>query len=338
MYFVLLKTQARRKTYLTQPQVMDNRTSLSVIIPVYNEEKNLTELYHELTTTLETLALPYEIIFVDDGSSDNSYTILRDIAEKDKNVKLIKLARNYGQTIALFAGIKFSSNNLIITMDGDLQNDPRDIPKLLMKLQSENYDIVSGWRRKRHDPLITRKLPSKVANWFISKVTGVKLHDYGCTLKIYKREYLENISIYGEMHRLLPAYCFWLGAKIGEAEVNHRPRLHGKSKYGLERIMKVVLDVLVIKFLLSYLNRPIYVYGGVSVATFSLGTLIGIFVVIRKIFFRGEWISPLFFISFLLWTASIISLLLGLLAEVLSRLYFESSKFTPFVVKEKINI
>jgi glycosyltransferase involved in cell wall biosynthesis len=317
---------------------MGDRTSLSVIIPIYNEEKNLTELYHELSTTLKTLTLPYEVIFVDDGSSDNSYTILKDIAEKDKNVKLIRLARNYGQTVALSAGIKFSSNALIITMDGDLQNDPRDIPKLLIKLQNENYDIVSGWRKKRRDPLITRKLPSEVANWFISKVTGAKLHDYGCTLKIYKREYLENISIYGEMHRLLPAYCFWAGARIGEIEVNHRPRIHGRSKYGLERTIKVILDVLVVKFLLSYLNRPIYVYGGVSITTFLLGTAVSIFVVIRKIFFHGEWLSPLFFVSFLLWTTSIISLLLGLLAEVLSRLYFESSKFPTFVIKEKVNL
>jgi len=313
-----------------------NDISVSIVIPVYNEEGNLEQLINELLKIKEKLSQNTEIIFVDDCSTDKSCQIIENIALKDKTVKLISLIRNYGQTTAIASGIKNSNGEIIVTLDADLQNDPKDILDLLEKIK-QGYDVVSGWRKNRKDPFFSRILPSKIANFLISFLTGVKLHDFGCTLKAYRREFVENISIHGEMHRFLPAYCVWQGAKITEIPVNHRERKHGKSKYGLGRIFKVILDMLLVKFILSYLSKPIYIFGGVSLITFFLGLIVNIFVILRKIFLGGEWLSPLFFAGFLLWSVCIISFLLGLLAEILIRIYFESREISIYKIKKKIN-
>ncbi|RTZ61357.1 MAG: glycosyltransferase, partial [Gammaproteobacteria bacterium] len=234
--------------------------TISVVIPVYNEEENLKPLYGELKEVLKSLPYEYEIIFVDDGSTDGSYEILKKLALEDKKVKVIRFRRNYGQTAAMYAGFQYAQGDVIITMDGDLQNDPHDIPKLLEKI-NEGYDIVSGWRKNRKDPFLTRILPSKIANWIISKVTGVHLHDYGCTLKAYRKEVAKNFRLYGDMHRFLPAVAKSFGAKITEIVVNHRPRIHGRSKYGIGRTVRVILDIFLVKFLNDYLNKPMYVFG-----------------------------------------------------------------------------
>lgn len=309
----------------------------SIIIPVYNEEQNIDKLYGELKNVLVKLPDSSEVIFVDDGSKDGSAYKLRKIASQDKNFKLAVFGRNYGQTAAMAAGIKASKGSVIITLDADLQNNPEDIPSLVAKIK-EGYDVVSGWRKNRKDAFLSRRLPSIMANWMISFLTGVKLHDYGCTLKAYKSEFIKNLSLYGEMHRFLPAYCYWQGAKITEIEVNHRPRVYGRSKYNLNRVFKVFLDLLVVKFLLSYLGKPIYVFGGMALTTFALGAFINVYVLVRKVFFAGAWLSPLFFIGILMWTFSFTCLLLGLLAEVLVRLYMETGKFPVNRISEKINL
>lgn len=309
---------------------------ISIIIPVYNEEQNLETLFSELNEVRRTLNADTELIFVDDGSTDNSVKIIKTFVSNNKSIKLICFNRNYGQTQAIAAGIKHSKGDIVILLDSDLQNDPRDIPKLINNL--DKYDVVSGWRKNRKDKYFTRILPSSIANFLISYFTGVKLHDYGCTLKAYKKEYFGNMSIYGEMHRFLPAYCSWQGAKITEVVVNHRARKYGKSKYGLNRIYKVMLDLLVLKFLLSYLTKPIYVFGGAALVSFLTGTVVYAFVIIRKLFYNGAWLSPLFFMGFLLWFLSLLCLFLGLLAEVLVRMYFESRGYDVYKIKEQVNL
>ena len=242
---------------------MDGRLNetLSILIPVYNEEGNLSLLYEKLVAALKKVGRPYEVIFVDDGSSDGSLEILLDLREKNPNVKIISFSRNFGQTAALSAGIDFSKGDIIIPMDGDLQNDPEDILPLLQKIE-EGYDVVSGWRKDRKDPFFTRRLPSMIANKIISWIGGVHLHDYGCTLKAYRRDILKNIRLYGEMHRFIPIYAQWIGARVSEIPVRHFPRGSGLSKYGMNRVFKVILDLMVVKFLLSYSQKPIYVFGG----------------------------------------------------------------------------
>ena len=309
---------------------------LSIIIPVYNEQDNLKPLLDELNTVRKIINADTEVIFVDDGSTDSTNSILKEFAANNKSIKLIAFNRNYGQTQAIAAGIANSKGDTIILMDSDLQNDPKDIPALLAQLN--NYDVASGWRKNRKDKFFTRILPSNTANFLISFFTGVKLHDYGCTLKAYKKEFLSSISIHGEMHRFLPAYCAWQGAKICEVIVNHRARKSGKSKYGLNRIFKVILDLLVVKFLLSYLTKPIYVFGGTAIISFILGAMVYLFVIIRKLFYSGEWLSPLFFVGLILWFLSILCLLMGLLAEVMVRMYFESRGYSVYRIKEKNNI
>jgi glycosyltransferase involved in cell wall biosynthesis len=311
-------------------------TSVSLIIPVFNERESLRQLYAQIKQLDDDSLRDMEIVFVDDGSSDGSLEILKEIAAGDGRARLLALTRNFGQTIALSAGIKNSTGNLIVTMDADLQNDPKDIPKLLKKLQ-EGWDVVSGWRKERKEPYFSRVLPSSIANLMISFLTGVRLRDYGCTLKAYRREFLERLSIHGEMHRFLPAYCAWQGAKVSEAEVRDYPRLHGKSNYGLSRVFKVILDLIVLKFVFSYFSKPIYVFGGIAIISFIAGTAINLFVIIRKIFLAGQWLSPLFFVGFVLWAFSIICVLLGLLAEILVRLYFESNENSIYRIKERVN-
>ncbi|MCB4790556.1 MAG: glycosyltransferase family 2 protein [Elusimicrobia bacterium] len=307
---------------------------LSIVIPVYNEKENLKELYKQLKAVD---IRDYEIIIVDDGSTDGSLELLKEISKKDSSVKIIVHRKNYGQTAALFSGFSNAIGDWIATLDADLQNDAADIPKMLAKAK-EGYDVVSGWRKDRKDSFFFRSLPSIMANYLISVITGVKLHDYGCTLKVYKRELIQKLAIYGEMHRFLPAYLSWQGAKLYEMEVVHHERLSGKSHYGFGRVFKVILDLFVAKFFFSYLTKPIYVFGGVSLASFVLSVLAAGIVVIRKIFFEGAWISPLIFVFFFLLGVSVLCLLLGLLAEILIRIYFESKDKIPYHTKEKINI
>ncbi|MEJ7554138.1 MAG: glycosyltransferase family 2 protein, partial [Aquificaceae bacterium] len=237
---------------------MKSNTHISIVIPAYNEEDNIPILYEKLKGVLERLGREYEIIFVDDGSVDRTWERLKEIAEKDQRVKLIRFRKNYGQTAAMYAGFQHATGEVIITLDADLQNDPEDIPMLLQKLE-EGYDIVSGWRKDRKDPFLSRRLPSMIANWIISKVTGVELHDYGCTLKAYRADIIKRLELYGDMHRFLPALTKRLGAKITEIPVRHHPRLYGKSKYGIGRTVRVILDIFLVKFLNEYINKPMYV-------------------------------------------------------------------------------
>jgi len=316
---------------------MDKIRSLSVVIPVYNEEENIPELYRELKEVLEKLPYRYEIIFVDDGSTDRTYEILQKLAEEDPHVKVIRFRRNYGQTAAMYAGFQYAEGDVVVTMDGDLQNDPRDIPKLLEKIE-EGYDIVSGWRKNRKDPFLSRILPSKIANWIISKVTGVKLHDYGCTLKAYRKEVAKNFRLYGDMHRFLPAVAKSFGAKITEIVVNHRPRKYGRSKYGIGRTVRVILDIFLVKFLNDYLNKPLYVFGPVGLALMGLGFLIMLYLSVEKIFF-GASIGgrPLLILGVLLFLSGLQLLSTGIVAEVVVRTYYESKRDVPYRVEKVLN-
>jgi len=316
---------------------MDKIRSLSVVIPVYNEEENIPELYRELKEVLEKLPYRYEIIFVDDGSTDRTYEILQKLAEEDPHVKVIRFRRNYGQTAAMYAGFQYAEGDVVVTMDGDLQNDPRDIPRLLEKIE-EGYDIVSGWRKNRKDPFLSRILPSKIANWIISKVTGVKLHDYGCTLKAYRKEVAKNFRLYGDMHRFLPAVAKSFGAKITEIVVNHRPRKYGRSKYGIGRTVRVILDIFLVKFLNDYLNKPLYVFGPVGLALMGLGFLIMLYLSVEKIFF-GASIGgrPLLILGVLLFLSGLQLLSTGIVAEVVVRTYYESKRDVPYRVEKVLN-
>lgn len=309
---------------------------LSIVIPVYNEEENIEPLYKELKFVLDGLGLDYEIIFVDDGSHDSSWRIIKGFSLNDPRVKGIKFRKNFGQTPAMMAGFHEAEGDVIITMDADRQNDPRDIPKLLTKLE-EGYDIVSGWRRHRKDPFITRKLPSMIANWLISKVTGLHLHDYGCTLKAYRSEILKNIELYGQMHRFIPAVASIYGVEVAELEVNHRPRVAGKSKYGLSRTLKVLLDLIALKFLLSYSSRPLHIFGSMGLLSLFLGILSGLYLTYVK-YIKYEPIGnrPLLFLTLLLILTGVQLIVLGLLGEMLTRTYHESSGKRIYSIKEKI--
>jgi glycosyltransferase involved in cell wall biosynthesis len=312
------------------------KETLSILIPVFNEEESISPLYDRLMTALKKTGRPYEVIFVDDGSSDSSLEILLDISKKNPNVKVISLSRNFGQTAALSAGIDFSSGEILIPMDGDLQNDPEDILPLLQKIE-EGYDVVSGWRKSRKDSLLTRRFPSMVANRMISLIGGVHLHDHGCTLKAYKRDILKNIRLYGEMHRFIPIYAQWIGARVSEIPVNHFPRRSGSSKYGMSRIIKVILDLMVVKFLLSYSQKPIYVFGGMGLLMILAAFLSGGFAVYLKIFKSVSFIlTPLPLLCVLLLMLGFLSILMGFLAEILTRTYYESQRKPTYQIKETI--
>ena len=309
---------------------------LSIVVPVLNEADNLRPLYEEIRHAVGD-RYGYEILFIDDGSSDSSFAILSEILQNDPRVRIIRFRRNFGQTAALSAGFEHARGNIIIPLDADGQNDPADIPKLIGKLE-EGYDIVSGWRRKRHDNVLTRKLPSWAANWLIARITGVKLHDFGCTLKAYRATSLKEIRLYGEMHRFIPALASWSGEKIGELVVNHRPRSHGTAKYGLGRTFKVIMDLITIRFLMSFSTKPIYVFGGLGVLSILGASLSGAAVLYQK-FISASHLSmnknPLLVLTAMLITASIQFILMGLLAEILVRTYHESQD-RPIYVIEKI--
>jgi glycosyltransferase involved in cell wall biosynthesis len=307
--------------------------NLSVIIPLYNEEENVPILYEKLKESLDPLGKEYEILFVDDGSTDRTLSILEDIQPKDHKVIVLSLRRNFGQTAAFAAGFDFTRGDIVVTMDGDLQNDPADIPKLLELIK--DHDLVSGWRKKRKDPFFRRRFPSLLANWLISNVTGVKLHDYGCSLKAYRRDVIKNLKLYGEMHRFIPAVASWYGVRVAEVEVAHHSRLRGRSKYGITRTIKVVLDLITVKFLQSFSTKPIQFFGPVGIMCGFLGFLISLYLSIDKIF-SGHDIGgrPLLLLGALLIIVGIQLIGMGLLGEMLVRVYHESQRKPIYVIKK----
>jgi len=311
--------------------------NLSIVISVFNEERNLDLLFDEITQAMAPLPHDWEVIFVDDGSTDKSLEVLREIAKKDPlHVRVVVFRRNFGQTAAITAGIDHSLGDIIILMDADLQNDPADIPLLLAKLD-EGYDMVSGWRKIRKDNAITRTLPSVIANGLISWVTGVHLHDYGCSLKAYRREALEGFRLYGEMHRFIPVFAHSVGASITEIPVRHHPRRFGKANYGLDRTFKVVLDLLTVKFLLSYSIKPMRLFGGTGLVLFLSSSLIMAYLFIRRTLQNvSPFDSPLFQLSIMILILGFQSILMGLMAELLARTYHESQKKLTYTVREVI--
>ena len=307
--------------------------TLSIVIPVYNEEENVRLLHEKIREALDPLNKEYEILFVDDGSNDRTLSILEEIQSRDKLVIVLSLRRNFGQTAAFAAGFDFARGDIIVTMDGDLQNDPADIPKLI-ELIKDN-DLVSGWRKSRKDPFFTRRFPSIIANWLISNVTGVKLHDYGCSLKAYRRDVIKNLKLYGEMHRFIPAVASWYGVRVAEVETVHHPRLRGKSKYGISRTIKVVLDLITVKFLQSFSTKPIQFFGPVGILSGFIGFLISLYLSIDKIFFGHDVGGrPLLLLGALLIIVGIQLIGMGLLGEMLVRVYHESQRKPIYVIKK----
>ena len=310
---------------------------LSIVIPVFNEEESLRPLHERLARVLGGSGTRHELIFVNDGSTDGSEKVLGEIARSDVNARVINFRRNYGQTAALMAGFDVARGDVIVPMDGDLQNEPEDIPKLVAKLE-EGYDVVSGWRHNRQDG-IRRLFASRVANRLVSWISGVRLHDYGCTLKAYRRDVLAGVKLYGEMHRFIPVYASWQGARVTEVPVQHRARSFGQSKYGFERVIKVVLDLVVIKFLAGYANKPIYVFGGFGIAALAVSMIAGLYALYLK-FFEGTAfiLTPLPLLVALTFLAGITSILMGLLAELIMRTWYEAQGKPVYLVKSTHNL
>ncbi|MFC1668535.1 glycosyltransferase family 2 protein [Chlamydiota bacterium] len=307
---------------------------LSIVIPIFNEEENIEELVEQVVTASDKLALEYEILIIDDGSTDGSYVLLKKLREKQPRLRLVKFRRNFGQTAAMKAGFDYAHGEIILTMDGDLQNDPEDFPKLLEKIK-EGYDIVSGWRYHRKDPFFSRRLPSRIANRIISLTTKVKLHDYGCSLKAFHFDVTKNVDLYGEMHRFIPAIASWMGVTVTEVKVNHRPRQRGKSKYGLSRTIKVILDLITVKFLLSFATKPIQVFGFIGFISGVLGFSIAGYLSILRLFFETPIAGrPLLLLAVLLIFMGVQFVTMGLLAELQIRTYHESQHKPIYVVKE----
>ena len=309
---------------------------LSLFLPVLNEEPNLRPMHAKISEALNSLGKTAEVIYVDDGSTDKSLQILRELAAEDSRVRVISFRRNYGQTAAMSAGIDAARGEILIPMDADLQNDPADIARLLEKLD-EGFDVVSGWRKNRQDKLVTRKIPSQIANRVISFIGGVNLHDYGCSLKAYRRDVLQDVRLYGEMHRFIPIYAAWAGARVSEIPVEHHARTMGKSKYGLSRTIKVVLDLMTIKFMASYQTKPIYVFGTFGLVAFALSFLAGAWALYLKFFAGVSFIlTPLPVITVVMLAISVQFFLMGLLAEMLVRTYHESQAKPIYTIREKI--
>ena len=311
---------------------------ISIVVPVFNEQDNVEAVYSAIRSALQAMDCSYEIVMVDDGSSDGSYSVLTRLASEDTALKVIRFRRNFGQTAAMAAGFDAASGSIIIPMDGDLQNDPADIPRLIDKI-NEGFDVVSGWRRDRKDTFVTRKIPSMLANALISRLTGVHLHDYGCTLKAYRREVLDGINLYGEMHRFVPALASQFGARVTELPVNHFPRLHGVSKYGISRTLRVILDLMTVKFLMAYSTKPIQLFGKWGVYTILAGVGTGTMTIYMKIF---EHLSmnrnPLLILTAFLLFMGVQFIVLGLLGELNARTYFESQGKPIYTVKDRINL
>ncbi len=310
---------------------------LSIIIPIYNEKENIPLLYEKLTPVLKKTGIPYEIILINDGSNDGSNVELNILAKKDKKIKVIHFRRNFGQTSAMMAGVQNSKGDIIIPMDGDLQNDPEDIPSLLNKI-NEGFDVVSGWRKDRKDSPIKRNFLSRVANWLISKISGVFLHDYGCSLKAYKREIIKDIKLYGEMHRFIPIYAKWQGGKVTEIPVTHHPRKFGESKYGMNRVIKVILDLIVVEFLHKYSTKPIYIFGGFGLINFFISFLSFLIMLYFKFFGEKSFVqTPLPLLVLFTFLMGFMSILMGLIAEIGIRTYHESQDKPIYSIKEKLN-
>jgi len=333
-----MKMVEARET-LPAPQespVTKTAPEISIFLPVFNEEPNLRPLHDKLVEALKALNRTSEIVYVDDGSTDGSLKILRELAEQDPRVRVVALRRNYGQTAAMAAGIDAAQGEVLIPMDADLQNDPADITRLLTKLD-EGYDVVSGWRKDRKDKMISRKIPSMLANRLISWIGGVPLHDYGCSLKAYRRESLQDVRLYGEMHRFIPIYASWAGARVTEIPVEHHARTMGKSKYGIERTLKVVFDLMTIKFMASYQTKPIYVFGSFGMLAFAISFLAGLYAVFLKIFHRADFVqTPLPILTIVMFAVGIQFVLMGLLAEMLVRTYHESQAKPIYAVRERL--
>jgi glycosyltransferase involved in cell wall biosynthesis len=323
----------------------EGRPELSVVIPLYNEEANVEPLLEELFEVLDALSTPVEVIAVDDGSRDGTWAALERAAAKRPALRVLRFGRNFGQTAAMSAGIEAAQGTVIVPMDGDLQNDPADIARLLQRLEGrlagapgQPVDVVSGWRRNRRDREFGRRLPSRIANWLISWVSGVRLHDYGCSLKAYRRDVLQGVKLYGEMHRFIPVYASWQGARVTELQVNHRPRRAGKSKYGLGRTGKVLLDLLVVKFLASYTTKPIYLFGGLGLVSLGLAVLSAAAALIYKLLGLKDLVQtplPLLAVAFTL--AGLLAVLMGLLAELVVRTYYESQEKRPYIISAELN-
>jgi glycosyltransferase involved in cell wall biosynthesis len=312
--------------------------TISVTIPVYNEEGNLRPLCERLVPVLDSLGIPWEVVLVNDGSTDGSAGVLDALAARDARLKVIHFRRNAGQTAAMMAGFEHARGDIIVPMDADLQNDPRDIPLLLAKL-AEGFDVCSGWRQDRHDHSLRRVLPSRIANWLISKVSGVQLHDYGCSLKAYRRDVIKGVRLYGEMHRFIPIYAYWLGAKVTEVPVRHHPRVAGKSAYGLERIFKVLLDLVVVKFLDRYAQKPIYVFGGFGLLNFLISLMAGLWAIYLKFWDGISFIqTPLPLLVVMAAITGVMCVLLGLVAEMVTRTWHESRDKETYIVGETRNL
>jgi glycosyltransferase involved in cell wall biosynthesis len=326
---------AEEPTVSTGPAGEVEAPEISVFLPVLNEEPNLRPLHVKLDESLAHLGRTAEIIYVDDGSTDGSLEVLRELARRDPRVRVIALRRNYGQTAAMAAGIDAARGHVLIPMDADLQNDPIDIARLLDKLD-EGFDVVSGWRKERQDKMVTRKIPSAIANWLISVIGGVHLHDYGCSLKAYRREFLKDVRLYGEMHRFIPIYASWVGARVTEIPVRHHARTMGKSKYGLSRTFKVMLDLMTIKFMASYHTKPIYVFGLFGFSSFLISIVAGVWAVLRKLGGESFIRNPLLIIAIVMFAVGVQFILMGLLAEMLVRTYHESQAKTVYTVRERL--
>lgn len=305
----------------------------SVIIPVFNEEENILPLFNKLQKTLLPLKKKWEVIFVNDGSIDESDVILSRLKKEFPNIRIITFTRNFGQTAAFSAGIESSRGEILITMDGDLQNDPFDIPMMLLTMKNEKADVVCGWRKKRHDPIL-RTIVSKFANTIINTSMHSRIHDLGCSLRVYKKEAISKIQLYGEMHRFIPILAGNLGVKVIEVPVSHHPRKFGKSKYGMIRTLKVLLDLVTVKYLTGYQTKPIYMFGFVGMFLIFLSFLAGTFVIVRKVFYMGDWVSPMLFIMTILFNVGVVCILMGLLAEIQIRTWYESSGKKEYIIKK----
>lgn len=316
----------------------EKRYDLSVLVPFYNEEENLKENYEQINQALSSLSLTTEILYVNDGSTDAGPDIIKNIAKKDSRVKLVSFAKNFGQTAAMEAAFKAARGRIYITLDADNQNDPADIPLLLEKMK-EGYDVVSGWRKKRKDGFILRRLPSLIANWLISTVTRVRLKDYGCTLKAYDSDFIDQINLYGEMHRFIPAYAQYAGARVTEIEVNHRPRTKGASKYGINRTIKVLLDLITVTFLGNYATKPIYFFGGIGFIFMLVSFFVSSLVLYQRVF-HGFYFTnnPLFLLAIFIFMLSIILIMMGVLAEVMTRTYYESQNKKTYRIRETVGL
>jgi glycosyltransferase involved in cell wall biosynthesis len=323
---------------MSDEQVMTVRQcDISVIAPVFNEEKNIDTLYQVIREVLDGERLQWELVLVNDGSSDASATVLNAIAAADARVRVIHFRRNFGQTAAMMAGIDFAAGDVIVAIDADLQNDPADIPRLLDKIR-EGFDVCSGWRKSRKDSSLRRNLPSRIANMLISRVSGVRLHDYGCSLKAYRKDVVKGVRLYGEMHRFIPIYAKWQGARVSEIAVNHKPRIHGKSNYGLNRVFKVLLDLIVVQFLYRYSQKPIYVFGGVGFASIGFAALFAIYAVFLKIVEDVSFNrTPLPLLVVFTAMTGVMCVLLGLVAEILVRTWHEAQNKRVYEIREVKN-